>query len=293
VEAHHLDEPLYIQYWYYLRDLLHGDWGISRSDANRPVIESIRSYFPATLELTIFAIVIGVIFGIPIGIISALKKDKPIDHTARIFSLAGVSTPVFWLALLMQYVFFYQLKILNLPYLPLGGRADSLLLAEYPLRQITGMYILDSLLTGNWPIFFDSLLHIIMPAFALSYISLALISRMMRSSMLEVLRQDYITLARSKGLSEKVVIYRHALRNALIPTVTVTGIAFGGLLAGAVLTESVFSWPGMGRWSTLAIQRADIAGIIGFTQLTAVIYVLANLLVDLIYAALDPRIKLG
>jgi ABC-type dipeptide/oligopeptide/nickel transport system permease component len=292
VKAHHLDEPLYIQYWYYLSDLLHGDWGISRSDGNRPVIESIKSYFPATLELTIFAISMSIIIGIPLGIVSAVRKDKASDHAARIFSLTGVSMPVFWLALLMQYVFYYQFKTMNLPYLPLSGRVDSLLLAQYPLKQITGLYILDSLLTGNWPIFFDALLHIIMPSFALSYISLALISRMMRSSMLEVLRQDYITLARSKGLRERTIIYRHALRNALIPTVTVTGLAFGGLLAGAVLTESVFSWPGIGRWSTLAILRADAGGILGFTQLTAVIYVLGNLIVDVIYAALDPRIRL-
>jgi ABC-type dipeptide/oligopeptide/nickel transport system permease component len=292
VKAHHLDEPLYIQYWYYLSDLLHGDWGISRSDGNRPVIESIRSYFPATLELTIFAIAMSIIIGIPLGIVSAVRKDKASDHVARIFSLTGVSMPVFWLALLMQYVFYYQFKTMNWPYLPLSGRVDSLLLAQYPLKQITGLYILDSLLTANWPIFFDALLHIIMPSFALSYISLALISRMMRSSMLEVLRQDYITLARSKGLRERTVIYRHALRNALIPTVTVTGLAFGGLLAGAVLTESVFSWPGVGRWSTLAILRAGAGGILGFTQLTAVIYVLANLIVDVIYAALDPRIRL-
>jgi len=293
VKAHHLDDPLYVQYWYYLSDLLHGDWGISRSDGDRPVIESIKSYFPATFELTIFAIAMSVVLGIPIGIVSAVRKDKTVDHAARIFALTGVSMPVFWLALLMQYTFYYRFKIMDWPYLPLQGRVDSLLVAQYQLKQITGLYILDSLLTGNWPIFFDALLHIIMPSFALSYITLALIARMMRSSMLEVLRQDYITLARSKGLRERAVIYRHALRNAMIPTVTITGLAFGGLLAGAVLTESVFSWPGVGRWSTSAILRADAGGILGFTQLIAAIYVLANLIVDLIYVALDPRIRLG
>ena len=292
VSAHHLDQPLYVQYWYYMGDLLRGDWGISRSDGNRPVIESIKSYFPATIELTIFAIALSVIVGIPLGIISAVRKDRAADHAARVFSLTGVSTPVFWLALLMQYVFYYRLKTMHLPYLPLSGRVDSLLLAQYPLKHFTGLYLFDSLITGNWPIFFSAITHIVMPAVALSYISLALISRMMRSSMLEVLKQDYITLARSKGLGERTVIYRHALRNALIPTVTVTGLVFGGLLAGAVLTESVFSWPGIGRWSTLAILRADAGGILGFTQLTAVVYVLANLVVDLIYAAIDPRIRL-
>jgi peptide/nickel transport system permease protein len=293
VKAHHLDEPLYIQYFYYLDDLFHGDWGVSRSDSNRPVIESIRSYFPATLELTIIAMTLSLALGIPVGIISATKKDKPVDHATRVFALTGVSMPVFWLGLLMQYFFYYQFKLLRLPYLPYAQRVDQFVLIAHPLKTVTGLYLIDSLIAGNIPVFLDSLSHILMPAFALSYISLALIARMMRSSMLEVLRQDYITLARSKGLSERVVIYKHALKNAMIPTVTVAGLTFGGLLMGAVLTETVFAWPGVGRWATNAIVRDDIAAIMGFMMITGTIYVLVNLIVDLLYAALDPRIRLG
>lgn len=293
VAAHGLDRPLYEQYFYYLRDLASGDWGLSRSDSNRPVLESIRNYFPATFELTLVAITLSLVLGIPLGIVSATRKDKPADHFTRVFSLTGVSIPIFWLALMMQYVFFYQFKVLRLPSLPQSQRVDQFVILDNPLQRITGFYTVDSLVTGNFPVFFSALTHIIMPAFALAFVSLALITRMMRSSMLEVLRQDYITLARSKGLTERLVIYRHALRNAMIPTVTVAGLAFGGLLGGAVLTETVFAWPGVGRWSTSAIVRDDIAAIMGFMLLTSTIYVLANLIVDLLYAALDPRIRLG
>ena len=293
IKAHHLDEPIYVQYWYYLNDLIRGDWGVSRSDHNRPVTVSIQNYFPATFELTLVAIVFSLLMGIPIGVISATRKDKPVDHITRLFSLAGISIPIFWFALLLQYGFFYQLTINNLPHFPLEGRIDDFVMIAHPLRTVTGLYIVDSVITGNAAALLSSVAHIILPGFTLAYSTLALIARMMRSSMLEVLRQDYITLARSKGLSERVVIYKHALRNAMIPTVTITGLAFGGLLAGAVLTETVFSWPGIGRWATGAILTDDIGAIMGFTLLIAVVYVLANLIVDLIYVALDPRIKLG
>jgi len=291
--AHHLDQPIYVQYFYYLADLLRGDWGLSRAANDRPVIDVIGEFFPATLELTIVAIAFSLALGIPFGIISAVRKDKPIDHGTRVFALTGVSMPIFWLGLLLQYIFFYEFKVAGLPWLPSGSRADEFVILEHPLQRVTGLYLVDSLLTGNTWVFFDSLTHLIMPGFCLSYVTLALIMRMMRSSMLEVLRQDYITLARSKGLSERVVIYKHALKNAMIPTVTVTGIAFGGLLAGAVLTETVFSWPGVGRWSTSAILRTDFAAIMGFTILVAVVYVTVNLVVDVLYAALDPRIRYG
>ena len=293
VVAHHLNEPLYVQYFYYISDLLHGDWGISRTDSDRPVVVSIQNYFPATAELSMVSMIFALGLGIPIGIISAVRKDKPADHVTRVFSLVGVSMPVFWLALLLQYAFYYQLKIHNLPNLPSGGRVDQFVWLDHPLHVITGLYTVDSLITGNFAVFFDVLAHLVLPGFALSYVFMAVFVRMMRSSMLEVMRQDYITLARSKGLSERVVIYRHALRNAMIPTVTVAGLAFGGLLAGAVLTETVFSWPGIGRWSTSAIVRDDIASIMGFMLIIAVVYMLANLIVDLLYAWIDPRIRLG
>jgi ABC-type dipeptide/oligopeptide/nickel transport system permease component len=293
VVAHHLNDPLYEQYFYYLNDLLHGDWGISRTDSDRPVLVSIQNYFPATAELSLVSMVFALVLGIPIGIISAVRKDRPADHATRLFSLVGVSIPVFWLALILQYVFYYQFKLHSLPSLPSSGRVNQFVWLDHPLHVITGMYTIDSLLTLNFPVFFDALVHLILPAFALSYVFMAVFVRMMRSSMLEVMRQDYITLARSKGLSERVVIYRHALRNAMIPTVTVAGLAFGGLLAGAVLTETVFSWPGVGRWSTSAIVRDDVASIMGFMLIIAVVYMLANLVVDLLYAWIDPRIRLG
>lgn len=293
VIAHHLNEPLYVQYFYYLNDLLHGDWGISRTDSDRPVIESIQRYFPATAELSMVSMLFALTLGIPIGIISAVRKDRPADHGTRVFSLVGVSTPVFWLGLLLQYAFYYQLRIHNLPNLPSGGRVDQFIWLDNPLKVITGIYTIDSLVTGNFAVFFSVLVHLILPGFALSYVFMAVFVRMMRSSMLEVMRQDYITLARSKGLSERVVIYRHALRNAMIPTVTVAGLAFGGLLSGAVLTETVFAYPGIGRWSVSAIVRDDIASIMGFMLIIAVVYMLANLIVDLLYAWIDPRIRLG
>lgn len=293
IVAHHLNDPLYLQYFYYISDLLRGDWGISRTDSDRPVLVSIQHYLPATVELSLVSMVFALALGIPIGIISAVRKDKPVDHATRVFSLVGVSMPVFWLALILQYVFYYQLKIHNLPSLPSGGRVDQFVWLDHPLQSITGLYTVDSLITGNFPVFLSAVAHLILPGFALSYIFMAVFVRMMRSSMLEVMRQDYITLARSKGLSERVVIYRHALRNAMIPTVTVAGLAFGGLLAGAVLTETVFSFPGIGRWSTGAIVRDDVASIMGFMLIIAVVYMMANLIVDLLYAAIDPRIRLG
>lgn len=294
IKAHGLDQPLYIQYGYYIRDLLQGDWGISRSDHDRPVTDSIRRYFPATFELTLVAITWALGLGIPLGIISATRKDKPVDHVTRVFSLMGVSMPIFWFALILQYMFFYQMRVNRLPSLPAAQRGDQFLLMANPqVGSITGLHIVDSLLLLKFDVFIDALLHLILPGFALAYLTLALIARIMRSSMLEVMRQDYITLARSKGLSERVVIYRHALKNAIIPTVTVTGLAFGGLLSGAVLTETVFAWPGVGRWAVDAILRDDVATIMGFTLLISVIYVMANLIVDLLYTALDPRIRLG
>ena len=266
-----------------------GDWGYSRT-ARMNVTNAIAVKLPATIELSLFAMVFAVILGIPLGIISATRKDKPVDHVTRIFALAGVSMPIFWFALILKYIFYYQFFMWHLPYLPEGGRY-SLTTINY--TPITNFLLIDSLITGNFVLFFDAIIHIIMPAFALGYLTLAVITRMMRSSMLEVLKEDYITLARSKGLRERVVIYKHALRNAMIPTVTVIGLAFGGLMTGAVLTETIFSWPGLGMWSTRAILTSDIPSINAFTLLVALIFVSANLIVDLVYGALDPRIRYG
>ena len=286
---HGLNQPIYIQFFFYLRDLASGDWGYSRT-ARMNVTAAIAVKLPATIELSLFAMIFAVVLGIPLGIISATRKDKPVDHVTRIFALAGVSMPIFWFALILKYIFYYQFLVWHLPYLPEGGRY-SLTTINY--TPITNFILIDSLITGNFVLFFDAIIHIILPAFALGYLTLAVITRMMRSSMLEVLKEDYITLARSKGLRERVVIYKHALRNAMIPTVTVIGLAFGGLMTGAVLTETIFSWPGLGMWSTRAILTSDIPSINAFTLLVALIFVSANLIVDLVYGALDPRIRYG
>lgn len=285
IKQHHLDEPIPIQYIAYINDLIHLDLGNSAAEGERPVIECLIDYFPATLELSIFAMFICLFLGIPIGIISAIKKDKWIDHFGRIFSLIGVSVPIFWLALIFQYVFYLQFDLL-----PLGGRIPW---TVSPPTHVTGLYTIDSLLMGDIGMFFTVLKYLLMPAFCLSFTSLAVISRMMRSSMLETMTQDFIRTARAKGLSEKSVIFKHALRNALTPTTTVAGLAFGGLLSGAVLTETIFMWPGIGRYSVRAITASDFASIMGFTMIVVVVYVMMNLFVDLLYAYLDPRVKYG
>jgi peptide/nickel transport system permease protein len=302
IRAHGLDQPLVIQYFIYLSGLIRGDWGISYSvGGQQPVLEVIYHRFPATVELALVAMIFAVVVGIPLGILSATRKDKPVDHITRIFSLAGVSMPIFWFGLLLKYLLFYQFSVWGLPHLPGDSRVDNELWKavlgnnvgyDYS-TSITGFVLIDSLLHGSPILFYDGVLHLIMPGFCLGYLTLAVISRMMRSSMLEVLKEDYITLAKSKGLTDRIVIYRHALRNALIPTVTVVGLAFGGLLSGAVLTETIFSWPGVGRWATRAILNSDLAAINGFTLLVALIFVLANLIVDITYGALDPRIRFG
>ena len=280
-ERYHLNDPVYVQYYYYITGLLKGDWGYSHSE-NRPVINCLADYFPATFELTIWAMIIAIPTGIYLGVVSAVKRNKIPDHLSRVFALSGVSMPIFWLGLLLILLFYTVLGIL-----PASGRGIA------PAHTYTGLYILDSILSLDFHALTDDFLHLILPAVTLSYATLAVITRMTRSSMLEVLRLDYIKTAKAKGLPDKVVIYRHALRNALIPTLTVSGLAFAGLLGGAVLTETIFAWPGMGRYAYHAISTLDFPAIMGVTFLMAIIFVIANLVVDIIYAYLDPRIKLG
>lgn len=287
-ERFHLNDPIYVQYWYWLSGILQGDWGYSRV-ARQPVTTAIQDYFPATFELALISIFIAVVVGIGLGTISAVKKDKPVDHGTRIMALSGVSLPIFWLALMLQYVFYYQLR-----WFPFGQRyTTELYVLEGPINSYTGFYFLDCLLNGNLTLFWDALHHLVLPSITLAFGTIAIVTRIMRSSMLEVMSLDYIKTARSKGLSERTVIKKHARKNALIPTTTVVGLSFGGLLGGAVLTETIFAWPGLGRWSTAAILQNDWASILGFVLVVAIIYVIANLLVDLLYAYLDPRVRLG
>jgi ABC-type dipeptide/oligopeptide/nickel transport system permease component len=290
IAHYHLNDPWPIRYGAYVWNLLGGDWGYSRSLA-QPVLQALAGRFPASAELTLTAMLWVIILGIPFGIISALKNNKLPDHASRLVALTGVSTPVFWLGLLLQLVFFYYLHLLGLPNLPSNGRLDVALALEHPVPQITGLLVPDSLVTGNFMVTEDALAHLILPSFVLGFAQLGIIMRITRSSMLEVLRQDYIILARSKGLSERVVIYRHALKNALIPTVTVAGLALASLMGGAPLTETVFGWPGMGSLAVTAIGSNDAPLIMGFVLIVALVLVLMNLVVDVLYASLDPRIK--
>lgn len=287
-ERYGFDQPVWVQYVRWLGGLLTGDMGYSRS-VNLPVAEAIARFFPATFELTTVAIVIAVLFGIPLGILSGTRRNKPVDHATRVVALAGVSIPIFWLAILLQYIFYFQLG-----WAPPGGRFDPSRANDlyFVIPQRTGFYTLDSILALNFDGFLDALVHLVLPAAALSYASLAVITRLMRSSMLEVMGAEYIKTARAKGLSEKVVVRKHALRNALIPTTTIVGLSYGGLLGGAVLTETIFNWPGLGQWSVNAIRGLDVAAVLGFTMLAAIVYVLVNLVVDVAYAYLDPRIRL-
>ena len=276
-----LDKPITIQFIDYIKDIVHADFGISLK-SNRPVLTDIVNYFPATIELAVASMLFAVLVGVLLGIFSAIYRNKSIDHFSRVFSILGVSMPVFWLGLLLLLLFYYHLDLL-----PGGGR-NSLFI--FPLR-ITGFVLLDSLLAGNWAAFWDGLSHIVLPAFVLGYASAASIARIMRASMLDILRQDFIRTAKSKGLSKRVVIYRHALKNALIPVVTIIGLSFGSLLSGAVLTETIFSWPGLGRYIVNALLVLDYPAVTGGTLFIAFVYSLANLLVDISYAVLDPRMR--
>jgi len=279
-----LDKPVVDQYFIYMNNLLHGDLGRSIR-TRRPVADDLRDFFPATFELSLAALLVSILIGIPAGVWSAIARNRLPDHFVRVFSLTGGSLPIFWLGLILI-GFFYG----RLDWLPGGRRIDQFV---QPPRSITGLFVVDSLLTSNIPALQSSLQHLILPAFTLGYFSTAVIARMMRSSMLEVMRQDYMLTARAKGLRASAAIVRHGLRNALIPTLTIIGVTFGSLLSGAVLTETIFNWPGLGRYATASAISLDFPAVMGVTLLAAVIYPVANLLVDLSYHWLDPRIQHG
>jgi peptide/nickel transport system permease protein len=277
-----LDKPLPQQFLIYIRNLLHGNLGKSLQ-SRRPVLDDLRDYFPATLELTLAATLLAIFLGIGIGILSSIEKNKLADHIARLFSLIGVSMPVFWLGIVLVILFYRELNLL-----PFGGRLDP---ALDPPTRITGLYILDSLLTANLATLWSSLKYLILPSMTLAYGSLAVVSRMMRASLLDVLQEDYIRTARAKGLIERLVLTRHALKNALIPVITITGLQFGSLLGGAFLVEIIFSWPGIGSYAMKAILFLDYNGIIGVTLLTAFVFMATNLFVDMLYVLVDPRMR--
>lgn len=275
-----LNDPLYLQYWRFLSGLLQGDFGRSLM-TKTPVIDELLTRFPATFELALASVLLASIVGVTVGVIAAVKQNSFFDYLSMVGALLGVSMPIFWLGLILIVIFSVTLNIL-----PVSGRID---IGMEP-ALITGSYILDSILTGNIPSLVSALKHLALPAIALASYSTAIIARMTRSTMLEVIRQDYIRTARSKGLAEKVVIIKHALRNALIPIITVIGLEIGTLLGGAVLTETVFSWPGVGSLVVNGILASDYPLVQGTILVIATIFVVVNLLVDLLYAYLDPRI---
>ncbi len=279
-----LDQPLVTQYVVYVTGLLQGNLGLSIR-TRRPVAADLRDFFPATLELSLTALLIAILLGIPAGILSSLARNRLPDHIVRVFSLLGGSLPIFWLGLVLIGIFYTQLG-----WLPGGGRIDQFV---QPPQTITGLFVLDSILTGNLAALQSSLWHLILPAFTLGYYSTAVIARITRSSMLEVLHHDYLRTARAKGLRERTVIVRHALHNALIPTLTIIGVTFGSLLSGAVLTETIFTWPGLGRYATASAINLDFPAVMGVTLVAALVYTFANLAVDLTYHLLDPRIQNG
>ena len=276
-----LDKPLYIQYLNFLWEALHADFGKSYY-TKQPVLSELLILFPATVELTIFAMFLALIVGILAGIISAYKQYSIFDNMSMIIAIGGVSIPVFWLGLMLIWIF-----SLTLGWTPISGRSDM----RMDLHEITKLYILDSILTWNINALKDSIKHIILPSVTLATIPMAVIARFTRSSMLEVIRQDYIRTARAKGLKESIVVGKHALKNALIAVVTVIGLQIGMLLGGAVVTETVFSWPGIGHLIVEAILRRDYPLVQGAILLIAFIYATMNFIVDISYAYLDPRIR--
>jgi len=278
------DKPLPEQYFIYMWGLLRGDMGLSIR-SRRPVLDDVKTYLPATFELAFVALLLSSLIGIPLGVVSAVRQDKAVDHITRILALIGVSAPSFWLGLLVQLLFYRKLG-----WLPYGARIDSVI---GPPKTITTSYLLDSLLTANIPAFISSLKHIAMPAFVLAYGGLASVTRLQRASMLEVIRKDYITVARAKGLSERRVVYVHALRNALIPVITIIGLRFGWMLGGSFIVEFIFNWPGLGYYGTTAITTLDFNAIMGVTLILTVSYLVVNLIVDVIYIFVDPRIQYG
>jgi peptide/nickel transport system permease protein len=280
-----MDRPLPVQYLDYLGRLVHGDLGTSLV-TRRPVLSDLVQFFPATVELTLTSLLLALVIGIPLGVTAATRAGSVwSDHGSRLISLVGVSMPVFWLGLLAQLIFYRQLN-----WLPSSGRLS--LLATPPSGP-TGFYLLDTALGGDWSSFGDTLSHLVLPAGTLALGSLAIVTRMTRTAMLETLGQDYVRTARAKGLPEWRVVYAHALKNALLPILTVIGLQVGYLLSGDFLTETVFSWPGIGLYAVSAITSLDFPAIMGVSLVVSLVYVLINLTVDFLYTVADPRVALS
>ncbi len=277
-----LDKPIWVQYGVYIDGLLHGNLGTSIR-TRRPVLEDLLRYFPATAELAVVALIMGTVIGISLGLLSAVKQGGILDHFGRFFAIWGLSMPAFFTGLMLIILFSHMLH-----WFPQLGEMPS-----YMRRppQVTGFLILDTMIAGQWSLVLTELRHLILPAFTLGWLSTASIVRITRSSMLEVLPEEYIKTARMKGLRESVVVLKHALKNAMLPTVTIIGLRVASLLEGAVLTETVFSWPGIGRYATSSFLSIDFSAVVGVTIFIAFLYSFANLVVDLLYGYLNPKIR--
>jgi len=276
-----LDRPVPEQYLRYVGGLLSGDLGRSFS-SKRPVADDLRAFLPATIELGTASLLLALLVGVPVGIIAAVRRNSGVDYAGRGLAILGLSLPPFWIGLLAQLVFYSGLTLL-----PVGGRLSQDVAAP---PAITGMYTVDSLLAGQGGTFVDALRHLILPAVVLSFGTMAVFVRLVRTVLLEVLAQDYVRTARAKGLADRAVVIGHALRNAVLPVLTIGALQLGLLLSGVLLIESIFSWPGIGRYTAQAIVSSDYNGIMGVTIVLAVIYLLINTVVDLLYVWLDPRI---
>jgi peptide/nickel transport system permease protein len=278
-----LDKPLWDQFARYAGDVLSGDLGTSVL-TSRPVLEDIARVFPATLELATLGVLFGIVFGIPAGVMAAVHRDRWPDHLVRVVGLIGYSVPIFWLGLVGLLLFYAKLSWVAGP-----GRLD--VFYDGLVDPVTGVITLDAALAGEWEVFWNAIDHLLLPAALLGYYSLAYISRMTRSFMLDQLRQEYVTTARVKGVSERAVIWRHAFRNIRVPLLTVVALSYAGLLEGAVLTETVFAWPGLGQYITNSLLNADMNAVLGGTIVVGAVYIGLNMLSDLLYRVLDPRAR--
>ncbi|WP_430244030.1 ABC transporter permease [Neorhizobium sp. DAR64861/K0K2] len=278
-----LNLPLYHQFWIYIKQALTGDFGTSVLTTN-PVMTDIARVFPATIELATIGTLIGAVIGVPLGVLAAVKRGSIADQIVRIIGLIGYSVPIFWLGLLSLVVFYAKLRWVAYP-----GRID--IAYEYTFTSVTGFFLVDAIWQGEWEVVWDLFRHIILPGCLLGYFSLAYISRMTRSFMLTELAQEYVVAARAKGLSETRIIWFHALRNAAVPLITVIALSYAGLLEGSVLTETIFSWPGLGLYITNSLQNADMNAVLGGTLVIGMVFVAINLFSDLLYRTLDPRTR--
>jgi peptide/nickel transport system permease protein len=278
-----LDRPLYEQFWTYLGKVLEGDFGVSVL-TSQAVLDDILRFFPATLELATVATLLGVLLGVPMGVLAAVHQGRWIDHVVRVFGLIGYSVPVFWLGLVGLLVFYGQLD-----WLPGPGRLDFYY--DGLVDSVTGLILVDAALAGEWEVFDNAFWHLVLPATILGYYSLAYIARMTRSFMLEQLRQEYVVTARVKGMSERRVIWRHAFGNVRVPLITVIALSYANLLEGSVLTETVFAWPGLGLYITHSLFNADMNAVLGGTIVVGTCFIGLNLLSDLLYRFVDPRAR--